>query len=172
LAHGDLPMLRTFRPQAVVTVGLPDLTDPATGKAAAGLGFGGPLSAAGARLIACDADITRIVFGPDGLPLDVGRAQRLVPPPLRRALEARDKNCIFACCGAPHHWCEAHHLLAWSLGGETSLNNTALLCERHHTQVHYGFRIRRDAGGRWHTYRPDGTEILPPGEATDPPVAA
>ena len=29
-----------------------------------------------------------------------------------------------------------------------------------HTKVHHGFRIERDAGGRWHTYRPDGTEIL------------
>src|SRR4051812_30447482 len=29
-----------------------------------------------------------------------------------------------------------------------------------HTKVHHGFRIERDPGGRWHTYRPDGTEIL------------
>jgi hypothetical protein len=26
--------------------------------------------------------------------------------------------------------------------------------------VHHGFRIQRDPDGRWHTYRPDGTEIL------------
>jgi hypothetical protein len=47
-------------------------------------------------------------------------------------------------------------------GGETSLDNSGLLCERHHTKVHHGFRIVRDPDGRWHTYRPDGTEILPP----------
>ncbi|MCF6746394.1 endonuclease, partial [Blastococcus sp. KM273128] len=45
-------------------------------------------------------------------------------------------------------------------GGETSLENSGLLCERHHTKVHHGFTIVRDAEGRWHTYRPDGTEIL------------
>jgi hypothetical protein len=33
---------------------------------------------------------------------------------------------------------------------------------RHHTKVHHGFRIHRDPDGRWHTYRPDGTEILIP----------
>jgi hypothetical protein len=52
-----------------------------------------------------------------------------------------------------------HHLLAWALGGETSLANSGLLCERHHTQVHHGYRVDRDADGRWHTHRPDGTEI-------------
>ncbi|HEV7213006.1 MAG TPA: endonuclease, partial [Blastococcus sp.] len=47
-------------------------------------------------------------------------------------------------------------------GGETSEENSGLLCERHHTKVHHGFRIQRDPDGRWHTYRPDGTEILIP----------
>jgi HNH endonuclease len=70
------------------------------------------------------------------------------------------------------HWCEVHHMLAWALGGATSLDNSALLCERHHTQVHHGFRIHRDAAGRWHTYRPDGSEILAPDSTADPPLAA
>src|SRR3712207_4601219 len=35
-----------------------------------------------------------------------------------------------------------------------------LLCERHHTKVHHGFRIERRPAGRWRTWRPDGTEIL------------
>jgi hypothetical protein len=48
----------------------------------------------------------------------------------------------------------------WLFGGETSLANSALLCERHHTQTHHGFTLERDTAGRWHTYRPDGTEIL------------
>ncbi|WP_448628724.1 HNH endonuclease signature motif containing protein [Geodermatophilus sp. URMC 64] len=66
----------------------------------------------------------------------------------------------FAGCGAPHYWCEVHHVIHWLFGGETDLENSGLLCERHHTQVHHGFRIERDTAGRWHTYRPDGTEIL------------
>ena len=75
----------------------------------------------------------------------------------------------FAGCTAPHHWCEVHHLLAWMLGGETSVANSGLLCERHHTQVHHGFRLDRDPDGTWHTYRPDGTEILTLQPTTDPP---
>src|SRR3954451_8249317 len=56
-----------------------------------------------------------------------------------------------------------HHKIEWAVGGETSLENSALLCERHHTQVHHGYRIERQPGG-WHTYRPDGTEIVVPSE--------
>ena len=57
-------------------------------------------------------------------------------------------------------WCEAHHLRHWAHEGETNLENTALLCERHHTEVHHGFRIERQPDGTWHTHRPDGTQIL------------
>ena len=58
---------------------------------------------------------------------------------------------------------KVHHLLEWYADrGPTSLENSGLLCERHHTQVHHGFRVERDPDGRWHTYRPDGTEILIP----------
>ncbi len=54
-----------------------------------------------------------------------------------------------------------HHVAEWLAdGGKTSLENSALLCERHHTKVHHGFSVVRPADGRWRTYRPDGTEIL------------
>jgi hypothetical protein len=66
----------------------------------------------------------------------------------------------FAGCGAPTWWCDVYHRLAWALGGETSLENTALRCERHHTQVDAGsFTNDRDPTGHWHTYRRDGSEI-------------
>ena len=127
---------------------------------AARTGFGDTLSAARARWVACDATITRIVLGPDGVPLEHGRTLRLFPAHVRRAAEVRDGGCVFAGCGAPTYWCDVHHLIAWLDGGDTSLENCGLLCERHHTKVHHGFRIEREADGRWHTYRPDGTEIL------------
>ena len=164
LASGHLPVLRTVKPHVVVTVDVEDLVDPATGPEAARTGFGATLSAARARWIACDSMVTRIVLDPDGLPLDVGRTHRVVPPHLRRAVEQRDGHCVFAGCGAPTHWCDVHHLVEWINDGETSLENSALLCERHHTKVHHGFRVRRDdgapPGSRWRTWRPDGTEIV------------
>jgi len=37
---------------------------------------------------------------------------------------------------------EGHHIKHWADGGETSLNNVALLCSLHHRQVHeYGYTI-------------------------------
>jgi hypothetical protein len=160
LASGDLPILRTVKPHVVVGIDLDDLIDPATGPGAASTGFGATISAARARYLACDGSISRIVMGPDGVPLDLGRDHRVVTPGLRKAVERRDESCVFAGCGAPSWWCDVHHLVHWLHGGETNLQNSALLCERHHTKVHHGFRVQRDPGGRWRTYRPDDTEIL------------
>ena len=160
LAAGNQPTLRTIKPHVVVRVDLDDLVDPSTGPAAAHLGFGATISAARARWLACDGNITRVVIGPEGQILDVGRTHRVVPPHLRRAVETRDGGCVFAGCDAPSHWCDVHHIIHWADGGETSLENSGLLCERHHTKVHHGFRIERLPDGRWRTFRPDGTEIL------------
>jgi hypothetical protein len=160
LAGSGLPTLRTQKPQVIVTLDLDDLVDPATGPGAASTGFDAVISAARARYLACDGSISRIVMGPNGVPLDLGRDHRVVTPGLRRAVERRDGACVFAGCGAPTWWCDVHHLVHWLFGGETSLTNSALLCERHHTKVHHGFRVEREPDGRWRTWRPDGSEIL------------
>jgi hypothetical protein len=160
LASGRLPTLRTVKPHVVVRVDLDDLVDPAIAPGVADLGFGATISAARARWAACDASISRVVLGPDGAVLDLGRDHRVVTPHLRRAVEQRDRGCVFAGCEAPSHWCDVHHLLEWLYGGETNLENSALLCERHHTKVHHGFRVERQPDGRWRTWRPDGSEIV------------
>ncbi|WNV77378.1 HNH endonuclease signature motif containing protein [Geodermatophilus sp. DSM 44513] len=159
LATGALPVLRGHKPQVIVTIGIADLTDAATGPGAGRLASGAEISATAARRLACDAAVTRVVLHPDGRPLDHGRDVRLFPAHVRRAAEVRDGGCVFAGCGAPTWWCDVHHLIAWIDGGPTDLDNAALLCERHHTKVHHGFRVQRDTDGRWHTWRPDGTPI-------------
>ncbi len=171
LASGSLPVLRGHKPQVIVKIDAEDLADPATGPGAGAMGFGATISTARARWLACDGQVTRIGMAPDGMPLDYGRAVRLVPPHVRRAAEVRDGGCVFAGCGAPTWWCDVHHVLEWINGGETSLENSALLCERHHTKVHHGFRVeRRPDDGRWRTWRPDGTEILIGSQRTGPPI--
>jgi hypothetical protein len=122
------------------------------------MGFGAVISAAQARWLACDGTISRVVFGPDGAPLDLGREHRLADRYLRRAVDLRDSGCVFTGCDAPTWWCDVHHLIHWLDGGETNLENSALLCERHHAKVHHGFRVERQRDGRWRTWRPDGTE--------------
>ncbi|WP_199583134.1 HNH endonuclease signature motif containing protein [Blastococcus sp. TF02-9] len=163
LASGRLPTLRGHKPHVVVTIDLDDLMDTSTGAGAGRTGFGGIISAARARWLACDGNVTRVVMGPEGQPLDFGRTKRIVPPHLRRAVEVRDRSCVFAGCDAPTHWCDVHHVAEWLLDdGPTNLENSALLCERHHTKVHHGFRVERQPDGRWRTWRPDGTEIVLP----------
>ena len=168
LAAADTPVLRGNRAQIAVTIAAEDLLDTDDVAGAARLGSGQQVSNTVARQIACDSIITRVLFGPDGMPLNIGRAQRLVPAHIRRAAEARDGGCVFAGCSAPTWWCDAHHVAEWIADhGDTSVENTALLCERHHTQVHHGFTITWDpVEHRWRTYRPDTTEIItgwPPG---------
>ncbi|HYO36763.1 MAG TPA: DUF222 domain-containing protein, partial [Geodermatophilus sp.] len=159
LATGSAPVLRTVKPHVAVRI---DLDDLATGEGTATTGFGAVISAARARWLACDGRISRVVFGPDGVPLDVGREQRLVSGALRRAVELRDGGCVFTGCDAPSHWADVHHLVHWIDGGDTSLDNSALLCERHHTKVHHGYRVERQPTGRWRTWRPDDSEITTP----------
>ncbi len=170
LAAGSLPTLRGHKPQVLVTVAQEDLADSGIGRGTAQLGFGAQISAARARWLACDGAVTRIVLGPDGMPLEHGRTLRLFPPHVRRAAEVRDGGCVFAGCAAPTWWCDVHHVLAWVDGGATDLGNAALLCERHHTKVHHGFRVERHPDGRWRTWRPDGTEILTGPQRTGPPL--
>lgn len=169
LATGDTPRLRKHHAQVAATISAEDLLDPDVIAGAARLGSGQQVSNEVARQLTCDSIITRVLFGPDGMPLNIGRAQRLVPAHIRKAAEARDGGCVFAGCSAPTWWCDAHHVQEWIADhGETSVINTALLCERHHTKVHHGFSIAWDpVEKRWRTYREDGTEIIvgyPPGE--------
>ena len=94
------------------------------------------LNAGTLRRLACDADLIPTVLGGPSEPLDVGRAKRLFTGGLRTAIIHRDKGCTFPDCDRPPDWCDAHHVTPWWCGGETTLNNAALLCARHHTIVH------------------------------------
>jgi hypothetical protein len=163
LRSGELPTVRGAAAQVRVTI---DWFALCAERGAPGVGggelpFAGPITAETARRIACDAGVSRILIGPNSLPMDVGQQQRSAPAGIRRATEERDLHCVFAGCTAPPAWCDFHHVDHWAWGGETSCENGALVCERHHTAVHEGgFTIARDPGTAvWHTYRPDGSEI-------------
>jgi len=111
-----------------VTIDLNDLT-AATANATGQLVYGDNLSAAAIRRLACDATIIPLVLGSNSEPLDVGRSERLITRPMRRALNARDKGCVV--CGAPPIHCDAHHLRSWLDGGATAIWNLVLVCRRH-----------------------------------------
>lgn len=97
---------------------------------------GTPVTAVTARRLACDAARVDVTHGSDGTVLNVGRRTRSVPSSIRRALEARDGGCRFPGCRS--RFTDAHHVVHWADGGETSLRNLVLLCRRHHRCVHEG----------------------------------
>jgi hypothetical protein len=111
------------------------------------------------KRLSCDGSVVPMVDGTNGEPLNVGRKQRTVPAALKRALWARDGGCAFPGC-THTHFVDAHHIRHWADGGETSLENTTLLCSGHHRLVHEGgYTIRKDHQERWYFMRPDGRAI-------------
>lgn len=94
------------------------------------------VSAETSRRISCDCGVVRVEHDHPGSILSVGRKTRSISPALRRALETRDQGCRFPGCG--HRFADAHHVKHWADGGETSLDNTVLLCSYHHRLVHEG----------------------------------
>ncbi|WP_285106241.1 HNH endonuclease signature motif containing protein [Promicromonospora sp. MEB111] len=115
-----------------------------------------PVPASLLRRIACDSEVTRIVFGADSQILDVGRSRRTVTGQLRRAVIARDQHCVYGQCDQPPTRCEVHHALRhWAHGGETSTTNAALLCYHHHDLVDtQNIAMHYDEG--WHFTHPNG----------------
>jgi hypothetical protein len=77
------------------------------------------------RRLSCDADIVTVTER-DGLPIDVGRAHRLITPRLRLAMQSRDEGCRFPGCSVPASRTDGHHVRHWHDGGPTDLGNPVL----------------------------------------------
>jgi len=124
---------------------------------------GTPIPTSVLARIACDAEITRIVFGPDSQPLDVGRAQRTHTGPQRRAVIARDRHCQYPGCTAPPAISEVHHTRWWGRDhGTTSVATGILLCAYHHHLIHRrAITITWKATGGWAFTERDGRPITP-----------
>ena len=75
--------------------------------------YTGTLHPTDVERLLCDCTVSRVVTGPDGLPLDVGRSRRTIPPQLDRARAVRDGGCRYPGCTRPHGWTQAHHVIHW-----------------------------------------------------------
>ncbi|OHV40709.1 HNH endonuclease [Pseudofrankia sp. EUN1h] len=137
LGTGTLPTARGTRPHLTVTTTIDTLLGR-DGATPAATGHGLPLSHAALERICCDANLTHVLLSREGVPLELGRTRRIIPPPLRRALVARDGGCTFPGCQKNAAWTDAHHIVHWLSGGKTNLDNLALLCGFHHRTVHRG----------------------------------
>lgn len=120
-------------------------------------GSSATVSIATAARHACDAGIQPIVVGET---MRLGRAQRLFTAKQRIALAARDGGCRFPGCDRPPSWCEAHHIVPWSSGGRTDLDDGILLCRHHHLLIHNnGWSISR-AGAQFTLHPPVSSEPM------------
>lgn len=106
-----------------------------------------------------------------GVPIDLGRARRVVSPQLSRALRARDGGCVFPGCG--RRKVHAHHIEHWGHGGRTDLANLLSLCGFHHHQLHRGVYRVSGSPGKWRFETRDGRQLgaPPPAACGQPPRA-
>ena len=157
LDAGLVPSVGGQRPHLQVTTTLATLagTPGAPGGVLEGAG---PIAGATVRRVACDANVTRVVLGPDSEVLDMGRTHRLPGLKTRRALRARDGGCAWPGCDRTVSWTAAHHLVHWAQGGATELSNLVLLCHHHHRRVHEGgWRLARSDDGKMLAIAPVAT---------------
>ena len=173
------------RPHLDVTVSLTDLAAASTSGAgwATVQRLGSPIPVHSALRVGCAADVRLVlveteyrdphtgeVIAPELVELmlagagilDYGRSKRIVTSDLRRALALRDQGCAFPDCVRPPAHTQAHHVKHWVVGGTTALDNTVLLCSRHHHYVHEGgwritprIGLRYNQAGYWDFTPPD-----------------
>ena len=103
-----------------------------------------------------------MVVGTDGLVIDLGRRVRCFTGSAREAAVVqawldRLGRCLWPGCRLSH--CQIDHTVSWSDHGPTNPANSGPTCAHHNRFKTRGYTTRRDHQGRWHTYRPDGTEI-------------
>jgi hypothetical protein len=158
---GDMPSCTIRRPAVEAVVKVEIDADTLEGRFEDGAG----VSAESCRRLLCDAGVVPAAVDDRGQPLALGRKKRKLSTALRRALVIRDQGCRFPGC-ANQRVVEAHHVEHWVNGGETTLENTCLLCTRHHKFVHeYGFTIDKAGDGTLVFRDPEGRRVPEEGEA-------
>ncbi len=146
------------RANVVVHVDVETLTN---GRGTGGIEGGSTLTAESARRLSCDARLQAVLEGSNGLPVGIGRTSRTIPAWLNRQIRRRDQGCRFPGCERTR-FAHAHHLVHWSNGGPTDLDNLVTLCGYHHRLVHEaGWKIEGSPNGDLIFIRPDGRPYRP-----------
>ena len=120
----------------------------------------GPVPPAVLQRIACDAQLTGLLFA-DGKPLHHGARVRTATKDQWRALIARDGGCIG--CGAEPSRCQAHHVVPYAQSRRTDIDNLVLVCWRCHHNIH---------DHNWRVTHHNGKPALEPPDPLAPPSPA
>jgi hypothetical protein len=90
--------------------------------------------------------------------LDLGRATRLANRAQRRALRGLYSTYGIPGCTVNYDRCKLHHIIWWSNGGATDLDNLIPVCSVHHTKIHNdGWIIELGPNRQLTLTLPDGT---------------
>ena len=91
----------------------------------------------------CTARLQLVREDAAGDAIEFGRASRVPSASMVRQVRYRDQECRFPGCGT-RRFTEAHHIVWWTKGGRTDLDNLLLICSFHHKLVHeYGWSVAR-----------------------------
>ncbi|WP_017558178.1 HNH endonuclease signature motif containing protein [Nocardiopsis baichengensis] len=124
------------RPQVNLVVSLDSLLLEA-GAEPATTDRGRLLPPSAARAFSSDCVLRRVVTDPVKGLVDIGRARRTFPAPVREALGATAGTCQWEeGCSVPARWCQGDHRTEWWEGGTTTPANAQLLCGRHNREKH------------------------------------
>lgn len=114
---------------------------------------GNPVPITEVRDLALDANILPAIFDAKTQDMWLGRSRRIASDAQRMALMARDQHCIG--CEANPLWCRVHHIVWWSKGGPTDLDNLVLVCDRCHHKIHdHGWQVQQDRATRKYCLKP------------------
>jgi hypothetical protein len=100
-----------------------------------------------------------VILDDAGIPTSWGDKRRLFTGKARQAVMSLSTRCTHPGCRVRARRSHADHTVEHSRGGPTVPANGGPRCLRHNLIKNQGYTVHRDARGRWHTYRPDGTEI-------------
>ena len=120
--------------------------------------------------LACDARLQVVAENGAGDAVALGRTKREPSASMMRQLRHRDRGCRFPGCGSAA-FANAHHVVWWSRGGATDLDNLLLVCGFHHRLVHeHGWTVERGDDGRVRWFRADGSRYRGGPERDPTPV--
>jgi hypothetical protein len=113
-------------------------------------GIDGPLTVKQVDELVCAGGYQPVLFGHQGQVLHLGTTNRFFTATQRRALAARDGGCVIPGCTVPPHLTQAHHVIPWSTGGLTNIDNAVLLCNAGHASIETsGWDIDMRDGRPW-----------------------
>jgi hypothetical protein len=132
----------------------------------------GPQTRARVESILCDARISRVLLDTGGQVVSLDSLADQITTAQRRAVSARDRQCLARGCTRPPAFCDVHHLTSRADGGPTTVENLGLLCRRHHVLWHRGAIGLHDLHVPW-LPEPDEPDIeYDPWRTNNPPLVA